>query len=703
MKQIFQNLKTGEITLPEVPTPDVGAKSVLIRGRTSLISLGTEKMLLQFGQSSWIGKALSHPERVEQVLSKIKTDGIIPTLEAVKNKLDRPLPLGYSHVGEVMAVGPQVKSVRVGDRVVSNGPHAEVVCVPENLCAKIPDGVSNEDAAFTVLSSIGLQGLRLLSPQLGETVAVIGLGLIGQLTVQLLRANGCRVIGLDLDARKVELARSFGAEALLVGEADPVEKVLNLTHGRGVDGVLITASTKNSAPAQWAPQMCRQRGKVVLVGVVDLSLKREDFYEKEISFQVSCSYGPGRYDSSYEEKGVDYPYGLVRWTENRNFSAVLDLMAQKKLDPSSLIDQRVDFTSASALYQKLGEDSSSLGILLQYPEQIELKRTLPLERKIRNENRIKVGFIGAGNFAGARLLPELQKYGVDLVTIASASGGSSFFQGQKWGFSQCSSDWKSVVSDPNINTIFIATPHHLHAQMVCAALSAGKHVFVEKPLCLKLSELEQIQEVLEHDQSGVELCVGFNRRYSSLTQKMKQLVSDIHTPMSLVMTVNAGTVDAEHWIQDTERGGGRLIGEACHFIDLAYFMVGKSVSGMQSFFGGSAQKDSFTIQLSFTDGSQASIHYFSQGHKDFPKERLEVFAGGKILVLDNFRSLTGYGFKDFNKLKVLSMDKGHDELISRFFAALQKKSERAIARQDILTVSRLAILASESSESMIHP
>jgi predicted dehydrogenase/threonine dehydrogenase-like Zn-dependent dehydrogenase len=645
-------------------------------------------MLVDFGKANLLDKARQQPDKVRMVLDKVKTDGVLPTLEAVRNKLDQPLAMGYCNVGTVMEVGAGVTGFKVGDRVASNGKHAEVVSVPVNLCAKVPDGVTDEEAAFTVIGAIALQGIRLAQPTLGEAFVVAGLGLIGQMTVQLLRAHGCRVLGIDLDREKLELARRFGAEVvdLSAGE-DPVAAALAFSRGRGVDGVIITASTKSSEPVHQAARMFRKRGRIVLVGVMGLELSRADFYEKELTFQVSCSYGPGRYDPEYEEKGQDYPIGYVRWTEQRNFEAVLDMMASGALEVAPLISHRFPFEGATKAYELLADGAPSLGILLEYPTRegkpdkdlvgravrlsVEGSATIPAAEPV-------VGFIGAGNYAGQVLIPAFAKAGALLRSVVTSSGVSGVHFGRKYRFHEATTDTAALLDDRAINTIVIATRHDTHARFVREALRAGKHVFVEKPLCLTLQELEDLADVyagLQKLGSAPLLMVGFNRRFAPQVQKVKALLAGVREPKTFVMTVNAGAIPPNHWTQDPLVGGGRIVGEACHFVDLLRFLAGVPITGFHATFMGtgtrvSSDKVSFTVH--FADGSFGTVHYLANGHKSFPKERLEVFCAGRILQLDNFRQLKGYGWPGFRKMNLWAQDKGQNACAAAFLDAVRK-------------------------------
>lgn len=704
MKQVLQDLAKGKSIIADVPRPRCKAGHLLIQTSKSLISAGTERMLVDFGRSGYIEKARQQPEKVKMVLDKIKTDGLLPTIDAVRSKLDQPLPMGYSNVGEVIEVGSGVIDFKVGDRVLSNGHHAEVVCVPKNLCAKIPDIVSDEDAVFTVVGAIALQGIRLAQPTLGECFVVTGLGLIGLVAVQILRANGCRVLGLDFDPAKLELAQKYGAETVNLSEGqDPIVAAEVLSRGRGVDGVIITASTKSNEPMHQAATMCRQKGRIVLVGVVGLELQRSDLFAKEISFQVSCSYGPGRYDSSYEDQGHDYPVGYVRWTEQRNFEAILDMLASNLVDTNDLKTKSFDIENASKAYDLLMEDKGALGVLLSY--QVEQggisERTLTLKDAIKyHPNDAIIGAIGAGNYAGRVLLPAFKNTGARLKSIATSQGVSGTHHGKKLGFELNTTDSDGLFSDSEINTVVIATQHNTHARFVVQALEAGKNVFVEKPLALKQEQLDQIDIAYKaaHDRGDApQLMVGFNRRFAPLMQRLKKQVSKSTEPMSIIYTCNAGAIPMDTWIQDIEAGGGRIIGEACHFIDIARFLTGSPIIDIQAVFmkrteGVTDFHDTATLTIRSENGSIATVHYFANGHQSFPKERIEVFQSGKAIVLDNFRRLTGYGATSLNK-KFFKQNKGQQECCDAFVKAINEGSVAPVSYDELMEVSRACIKA----------
>jgi predicted dehydrogenase/threonine dehydrogenase-like Zn-dependent dehydrogenase len=664
-------------------------------------------MLVEFGKASWIDKARQQPDKVLMVLDKIKTDGLMPTVEAVFNKLDQHLPLGYCNVGTVLEAGVGVSGFVPGDRVASNGKHAEVVSVPLNLCAHVPDAVTDEEAAFTVLGAIALQGIRLVQPTLGETVVVTGLGLIGLLAVQLLRAHGCRVLGLDFDADKLALAKSFGAEVVdLAAGQDPLASAQAYSRGRGVDAVIITASTKSNEPVHQAALMCRKRGRIVLVGVAGLELSRADFFEKELSFQISCSYGPGRYDPNYEEKGNDYPLGFVRWTEQRNMEAVLDMMADGRLDVKPLISHRIALKRAEEAYALVGGAGPSLGILLQYPtaeqqqDEVLRRKTVVLGGMDRLSSLAMtaggavVGFVGSGNYATSVLIPAFKAAGARLKTVASSGGVSGLHAGRKFGFEATTTDTASVFVDAQVNAVVVTTRHDSHACFVLKALTAGKHVFVEKPLCLTLRELAEIEG--EMDRRALLamtpiVMVGFNRRFAPQVQKIRSLLKSVTGPKSFLMTVNAGTITAEHWTQDPEIGGGRIIGEACHFIDLLRFLAGSRIASHHVTKMDSQSGDSVAISLRFDDGSMGVVHYLANGSKAFPKERLEVFAAGRVLQLDNFRKLKGFGWPGFSSMNLWRQDKGQKACAVAFIKAISQGEPAPIPFDEIVEVAMASI------------
>lgn len=696
MKQIIQDLKSGTTILEEVPVPQVKAGYVLIQTIRTLVSLGTERMLVEFGKANLIDKARQQPDKVKQVLDKIKTDGLQPTLEAVFNKLGQPLPLGYCNVGKVVAVGRGVTEFVVGDRVASNGNHAEYVCIPKNLVAKIPDNVTDEEATFTVIGSIGLQGIRLLNPQLGECVVVVGLGLIGLVAAELLKANGCKVIGVDFDQQKVDIAKNKGIYAINPKNGiDPVKYVEEITGGVGADGVLITASAKGDEVIHQACLMSRKRGRVVLVGVIGLNMRRDDFYKKELSFQVSCSYGAGRYDEEYENKGHDYPLAYVRWTEKRNFETILGAISSKMLDVQPLITEEVELANYAEIYGDMRKHGS-IASILKFPVDSTIERVVPVGENRTMVGSGKLGIIGAGNFASATIIPALKKVNAPIKYIASAQGLTAKVLAKKAKAENATSDYRVMLDDPEINTVIITTRHNLHASMVMEALDAGKSVFVEKPLCLNEEELQNIENAYMKVSDKITLTVGFNRRFSPFAVKMKALVGG--GPKNIVATMNAGYIPPEAWVQDMEVGGGRVIGEACHFIDLCSFLAdSKVIAVCMNALGENPQEntDNVSILLKYENGTNAVINYFANGSKSYAKERVEVFSQEKVLVLDNWRRLEGFGVKGFSKMTG-TMDKGHKRQFALLNERLQKGGEALIPFESIVNTTRASFACIES-------
>ena len=699
MKQLIQHLETGETILQELPVPQVKYGCVLIKTTRSLVSLGTEKMLVEFGKANYLEKARQQPEKVKQVFDKIKTDGFKPTVEAVFRKLSEPIPLGYCNVGEVVGIDEGINEFKIGDRVASNGTHAEVVCVPKNLVALIPDNVSDDEAAFTVVGAIALQGIRLANPTLGETVAVIGLGLIGQLTVELLKANGCEIIAFDFEQSKVDLANTKGIKAFHVSEHINSSKIaLEITQNIGVDAVIITASNKSHVVISEAAKMSRKRGRIVLIGVVGLNLNRADFYEKELSFQVSCSYGPGRYDTNYEENGQDYPIGFVRWTLNRNFETVLKCISTGRIKVKDLITEIIDFQDYKQVYGNISK-SKSIASILKYREAIDLKQTKITIKKITaNISEAVLGIIGSGNFTKATVLPVLSNLKVSIKYLSSTSGLSGTLLAKKFNVPYSTTNNDDILNDSEVDAVIITTRHNTHARICIMALQAGKHVFVEKPLALSLEEINEISDV--YQKSGKTLTVGFNRRFSPIVQAIKQNLGVSNIPINVVATINAGEMPANHWTQDMNIGGGRIIGEACHFIDLITYLSGSLVKSVfMNSMGKNPQEntDNAIILLKYQNGSTGVINYFSNGNKGYSKERIEVYSQGKTMVIDNFRKSNYYGLKSSGIAGIFkSQNKGHHEQFSLFLERLKNGGVAIIPFEEIINTSRASICAVQS-------
>ncbi|MCI1779361.1 MAG: bi-domain-containing oxidoreductase, partial [Bacteroidales bacterium] len=672
MKQIIQDLHKGNTILEEVPVPLVRTGAVLIRTTRSLISLGTERMLVDFGKAGFIAKARQQPDKVKQVIDKIKTEGFKSTLDAVFNKLNQPIPLGYCNVGVVQEVGKNVKDFKAGDRVASNGNHAEFVCVPSNLVAKIPDNVSDDDATFTVIGSIALEGVRLCNPTFGETIVVIGLGLVGLISSQILKANGCNVIGYDFDQSKVDIAAAKGIAAFNpVDGIDPVNFVMQHTKNTGADGVIITASNSSDEIIHQAALMSRKRGRIVLIGVVGLNIRRDDFYKKELSFQVSCSYGPGRYDDNYENKGEDYPIGYVRWTEKRNFEAILNAISDGLIDLHPLITEKIPLEDFGKVYDNMHKHNV-IASILTYPEKSERQTTIEVfSNKYKPSPSCIMGIVGAGNFTSSTVIPSLKSLNADVKIIASAGGLSAKLLAKKGNIKQATSDYHKILEDPEVNTAIITTRHDLHAIMTLQALKAGKNVLVEKPLCLNEEQLGEI--VKEQRESGKIVIVGYNRRFAPLAVKMKKTIGE--GPVNIIATMNAGFIPEESWVQDLKVGGGRIIGEACHFIDLCTYLSGCRVKAVCMNSMGIAPKentDNVTILLKYENGSNASINYFANGSKSYPKERIEVYVQGKTLILDNWRKLKLYGVNGKDRVIKKKLDKGHVNLYKEYIDSVKK-------------------------------
>lgn len=703
MKQIIQSFKTGETILEELPVPTVSRGSLLIKTTYSLVSLGTERMLVEFGKANLIQKARQQPDKVKQVLDKIKSDGLIPTLETVFKRLEQPLPLGYCNVGVVVGVGEGVSGFSVGDRVASNGRHAEYVSVPKNLVVKIPDEVTDQEAAFTVIGSIGLQGIRLCNPTFGETIVVIGLGLIGLLTAQMLKANGCRVIGVDIDENKCNLAKKWGVITINPSKgSDVVKTVEDITSGIGADGVLITASAKNNEIISQAARMSRKRGRIVLVGVVGLEISRAEFYEKELSFQVSCSYGPGRYDEDYEQKGIDYPLPFVRWTEKRNFEAILNAIASKSLSVKDLITEIVELNDYQKIYGNIGASNSIASLIKYVPDDItESSSTLQILHKSYSGQKGVLGIIGAGNFTKMTMLPALRKVGANFKTIASSGGLSGTDLAKKFNFSHSTTDYNSILTDSEIDTVFITTRHNSHAKFVQEALLNDKHVFVEKPLALSLAQLEDILEVYQKQltlNKNVSVTVGYNRRFSPHIQVIKKSLGDNPGPININATMNAGHIPQNVWVHDMQIGGGRIIGEACHYLDLCIYLTGsKIISVCMNAMGNNPEEntDNASILIKFDNGSNAVVNYFSNGSKSYSKERVEVYSREKTWVMDNFRSTKGFGVKGFKDLKT-KINKGHINQFKQYLQFIKNGGSPIIPFEEIENSTKASFAAIQS-------
>ncbi|MDB2398539.1 bi-domain-containing oxidoreductase [Planktomarina sp.] len=700
MKQVINNLKNGEVTVIETPPPNCCPGGVLIATKVSLVSPGTEKMLLDFGKSSLLNKAIKNPERVQQVLNKARTDGLSATISSVKNKLDQPFQLGYCNTGVV--IESRCEEFKVGDRVVSNGPHAEIVSVPKHLVAKIPKTVSDEAAVFTVLGSIALHGVRLSKPTMGETFFVIGLGLVGLLAVQILKANGCNVLCYDLNSDRVKLAVSYGAIGVEFDFANDINKLSSfinaMTDGVGVDAVIITTSTSSNEPIKVASKISRKRGRIILIGTAGLSFDRSEFYEKEIRFQVSCSYGPGRYDPNYEILGIDYPYAYVRWTEQRNFKAILNLINEGKIKTENLIDDCFDISQGKDALDALLTQNAALGVLINYPKSHLIPSLEILSKGVRIEDKINVGWIGAGAYASKELIPKFSKTGCNLEVIASQQGLSATHNAQKFGFTGVTNSNEAIYSNKIINTVVVATRHDSHAKYVISALDAEKHVYCEKPLCLNMDDLEAIKKI-KSQRPNLQLMIGFNRRFAPLVTHLYTQLQGKNSAKTVIITVNAGYLEKSHWTQDPSIGGGRLIGEACHFIDLSIFLTQSEIIDFNVMSTDDPDKnlarDNFSLSLKHANGSISQIHYLTRGAKNFQKERIEVFCEGKIYRIDNFLKFSVWD-SNHKKTKIKwRQDKGQEMLINLFINSLRNGSEQIIPLEHIYQSAEIAILLDE--------
>lgn len=682
MKQLALDLKNGNISLLDCPDPVVGKGELLITGVCSLVSPGTERMLLDFGSGNWFSKARQQPEKLKQTFQKLKTDGWRATFRAVQGKLSQPMPLGYCHVGRVAAVGAGVTGFKTGDRVVSNGHHAARVTVPQNLVAKIPGEVSDEAAAFTVPGTIALQSIRLLQPTFGETILVVGAGLIGQLTARLLQANGCRVFVTDKHETRLRL---------LPGNIRAVAATGKLADAfSGIDGVILTATATDKTLLNQCAAICRKRGRIILSGVVPVQFDRSLLYEKEISFQVSCSYGPGRYDAAYEKQGLDYPIGFVRWTAQRNFEAVLEALRQGQLNVDGLISLQAPIEEAPAVYRQLQQqDGAFLTALFTYPQEENNKQQPPKLLTDDLPGGSKIAIAGAGQFTAGVILPILSELRAPITTIAGKGGFHAASLAKKYSIPRAVAGFDALLEDPEAGLVLIATPHQFHAGMAAAAMRAGKDVFLEKPMATDRAGLSQI--IAARTETNRLVYVGYNRRFAPLAIKLKKLLRDLPQPPWIIYTVNAGKLPEQHWLQDEQETGGRLLGEVCHFVDFCVFLQGTPVT---SVWAKADEGRNTAVIVSFENGAQAVINYFSDGNNAYPKERIEVHGGGRSLVLDNWRKLEGYGLRASSDL-FRSQDKGHKAQFSELLASWPDRKE-LIPFHELVNVASATLAVKES-------
>src|SRR5271170_2368346 len=713
MKQVFQDSRSGEVSVAEVPAPKLLAGCVLVRTAASLVSAGTERASSEFASKNLLQKAKMRPDLVREVLNKISRDGLAATVSSVRSRLDQPSALGYSSAGTVVAVGDGVTDINPGDRVACAGAghavHAEFACVPRMLTARIlSESVTFDEAAFTTLGAVALHGVRNTDPKLGDVVAVIGLGLLGQLTVQILKAAGCSVLGMDISAGRAELALRLGADAVSSSHSGFRDLCLHHSAGHGVDSVLITAQTPSNDPINLAGDVARNRAVVVAVGTVAMDIPRRSFYEKELDFHVSRSYGPGRYDSAYEQKGIDYPIGYVRWTETRNMEAFLRLLLDRKLDLHPLITHRFPIAQAHSAYDVITgkADRKFLGVLITYPNlanDIRYVNVLAPARPIASRTLIQVGLLGAGTFATSTLLPAIKRVaGVEMAVACGASGSRAQHAARKCGFHSCTTDDQEILNNPAVNTVVISTRHHLHAEQVIAALNSGKHVFCEKPLCLNTAELASIDEAHAAQNTRL-LMVGFNRRFAPLAVRLKSFLREVREPLAIHYRVNAGYLPPDHWLNDPRQGGGRIIGEVCHFADFLCFLTGSSpVEAQSRSLPNPSQysNDNIVCSLRFADGSQGTISYLANGDKSFSKERIEVFGGGSVDMLEDFRRLE---LVRSGKKRVLRsfmrQDKGHQGEWKAFIDAIKSGKQSPIPFHEVVN-SMMATFALEESRSL---
>jgi predicted dehydrogenase len=703
MKQVLQNMKTGKTTVKDVPAPAARPGMALVRTAASLVSAGTERMVVEFAEKSLIGKARSRPDLVRQVLDKARREGLLTTVQAAFNRLDQPMALGYSSAGTIVALGEGLTGFKVGQRVACAGGgyavHAEYALVPRNLLVPLPDNVDFESAAFTTLGAIALHGFRLAEPQVGERVAVIGLGLLGLLTAQIAASAGCHVLGIDIDSSRVALAASLGLSACSRDQA--VESNQAFTSARGADAVLICADTPSADPVELAGVIARDRGRVVATGAVGLTIPRKIYYEKELSFINSRSYGPGRYDASYEEGGQDYPLGHVRWTEGRNLEAVVELLGSRKLNVEHLITHRFPIEKAPEAYEIITGKKKEpfLGVLLAYDVgKLESLQVVRFKTTTFKPATCKLGVLGAGLFANATLLPAIKKVdGVELIGIASAGGLHAQHSAKKFGFAYAASNDDEILNDANINTVAILTRHDSHADLVVRALRAGKHVFVEKPLAVNSEQLSAISNQLLNTEHCL-LITGFNRRFAPLTQILHSSLASRHEPLYMHYRVNAGYIPLNHWVHDPTIGGGRIIGEGCHFVDFLTFLAGAApvrVTACALPDNGKYREDNISMTFVFPDGSIGVVDYLANGDKSFPKERVEVFCGGRVAVLDDFRMLEMI-HDGRRKVVKRAQDKGwRDEWVA-FAKSIREGGQPPIPYEQLIGVTKATFAAMES-------
>jgi len=697
MKQIFQSLRNGEIALEDVPVPAINPQSLLIQSSKSLISSGTERMLVDFGKSNYIQKAVKQQERVKDAINKIKTEGLPSVYRKITLKLDQPIPLGYCNVGKVVGIGSKVTGFELGDRVISNGAHSEFVSVNKNLCAKVPTNVIDDDAVYAIIGSVALHGIRLSEPTIGENYLVIGLGIVGLMAVQILIANGCNVVAADINEDRLNIANDYGCKVLNLNKKnDLASEIYQLGFQDGLDAAIIATASQDSLPIEQAANVLRKKGRIVLVGTSDINVSRNLFYEKEISFQVSCSYGPGRYDDNYELHGNDYPINYVRWTEKRNFESVLGLMEKGMLNLSqSMTTHNYKLENCKDAYKTLMNERDAMGIVLDYPGNSSKEKTVllnqNLESNLSSQDQVIIDFIGMGNYAQSTLAPHFYSQKVIFNKILSNTSTNSLQISKKYSFQALTSDQDEVFKTSDSNTVVVSTKHDSHAEYFIKAVKANKNIFLEKPLCISNKEFIRINKCLDQTKSLPIIMMGFNRRFSPLIQRVKNYLKPLSHPIFIDYTINAGKIDEANWVHDPLIGGGRLIGEACHFLDLSIFLAASAVASFSIENLNVKSKDSFCISLKFENGSIAKINYITFGPKSWPKEHIQIISNNEVINIEDFKKLYCINSKDLKSAKLYSQDKGQSAAIAAFVDAVKNGKPSPIKLQDIIDVTKLSL------------
>ena len=699
MKQLFLNIKSGEIYALDIPIPTISNDEILIKTKKTLISSGTEKMLINFGKQNYLEKAKGQPEKLKMVIDKIKNDGLIPTYRSIKNKLDEPMQLGYCNVGEIVDLGKDITTFKIGDRVISNSPHAEFVISKENLTCKVEHNISDDDAVFTVLASISLQAVRNIKPEISENYCIIGAGLVGIICGKLLEVSGCNVTLIDNDAIRVEMSKKMGLEAIEIG--NNVKSTIENKYQNRVDGVIISASTESNDPIELAIDLVRNKGKIISVGKTAINISYNDFFKKELSFGVSRSYGPGRYDFKYEKKNYDYPLEYVRWTENRNFQSILNLLYKNKIIFRDLVSKKYKIDDFKNAYVNILNDKNNLGVLFEYDTiqtstQTEHKAQLNLNKKKLNNksSNLDTSFIGCGNYSRNFLIPTFKKNNFNLVNVVSKTGISGQLAKNKFIFQKTSTNSDEVISNLDNNIVVITTNHDTHAKYILKAMKYKKNIFVEKPLAINSQEIEEINTVYsntkEYKNEELKFLIGFNRRFSPHIVKLKSLLKNNKKTKNFVYTINSGKLDESHWTLDKKIGGGRLVGEVCHFIDLLTFLAGVKIRKYDKHPNNNINNN-FSIFLEFEDNSTGVINYLSEGNKSYPKEKLMVFFDNSVIEIDNFKKMNAYGVKNFKGMNFWNQNKGLDEMVKQFKNSIIKNQNNIISFDDILSVSKICV------------